>query len=337
MTRWIAPLRGSSCLKAEEFCLRSHLGNQCLRICVRIYPSVAVTLFLFFRSPRMDFLVLFLLYLALVLLGFVMICIGSKTHYLQGLISRGAQVTVMLGDHLNTTSLKGLTSQGALVVKNLPASAGDKRDAGSTPGSGSSLGGGHGNPLQRSCLGNPMDRGAWWATVHVVTKSWRRPSTHTHTHTRKACQFSIRTKRWCHFYLFVHLFFYLRQLWYIPKLSFSRLAVSLDLMPIIGHGCEKCMPGGPWWVKLGLVWTESWTSGYPHSRDQSEQNWGEVPWEGVGWEGPGLMPSGLWDFGLNAGQGKVLLAVHISITWSSPSAHLPLPEDLQLVPCVTLG
>ena len=90
----------------------------------------------------MDFLVLFLLYLALVLLGFVMICIGSKTHYLQGLISRGAQVTVMLGDHLNTTSLKGLTSQGALVVKNLPASAGDKRDAGSTPGSGRFPGGG---------------------------------------------------------------------------------------------------------------------------------------------------------------------------------------------------
>ena len=42
--------------------------------------------------PRMDSLVLFLLYLALVLVGFVMICIGSKTHYLQGLISRGAQI-----------------------------------------------------------------------------------------------------------------------------------------------------------------------------------------------------------------------------------------------------
>ena len=63
---------------------------------------------LFFRSPGMDFLVLFLLYLALVLLGFVMICVGSKTHYLQGLISRGAQVTVMLEDHLDTTSVKGL-------------------------------------------------------------------------------------------------------------------------------------------------------------------------------------------------------------------------------------
>ena len=57
------------------------------------------------------------------------------------------------------------------VVKNLPASTGASGDAGSIPGSGRSPGGGHGNPLQYSCLGNPMDRGAWWATVHGVTKS----------------------------------------------------------------------------------------------------------------------------------------------------------------------
>ena len=44
-------------------------------------------------------------------------------------------------------------------------------DLGSTPGSGRSPGGGHGNPLQYSCLENPMDRGAWWATVHEVTES----------------------------------------------------------------------------------------------------------------------------------------------------------------------
>ena len=44
------------------------------------------------------------------------------------------------------------------------------RDTGSIPGSGRSPGGGHGNPLQCSCLGNPMHRGAWWATVHGVTK-----------------------------------------------------------------------------------------------------------------------------------------------------------------------
>ena len=46
------------------------------------------------------------------------------------------------------------------------------RDAGLIPGSGRSPGGGNGNPLQYSCLENPMDRGAWWATVHGVTKSW---------------------------------------------------------------------------------------------------------------------------------------------------------------------
>ena len=57
---------------------------------------------------------------------------------------------------------------GASVVKNLPVSA---EDEGSMPGLGRSPGGGNGNPLQHSCLGYPMDRGAWTATVHVVTKS----------------------------------------------------------------------------------------------------------------------------------------------------------------------
>ena len=55
------------------------------------------------------------------------------------------------------------------MVKNLPASGGD---AGLIPGSGRSLGDGNGNPLQYSCLGNPMDREAWQATVHGVEKSW---------------------------------------------------------------------------------------------------------------------------------------------------------------------
>jgi len=57
---------------------------------------------------------------------------------------------------------------GDSVVKNPPANAGD---AGSIPGSGRSPGGGNGNPLQYSCLENSMDRGAWQATVHGVTKS----------------------------------------------------------------------------------------------------------------------------------------------------------------------
>ena len=57
------------------------------------------------------------------------------------------------------------------MVKNPPASAGDIRDVGSIPGSGQSHGGGHCNPLQYSCLQNPMDRGAWQATDHSVTES----------------------------------------------------------------------------------------------------------------------------------------------------------------------
>ena len=56
------------------------------------------------------------------------------------------------------------------MVKNPLANAGDIRDAGSIPGLGISPGGGHGNPLQYSCLENPTDRGAWWATVHRVAE-----------------------------------------------------------------------------------------------------------------------------------------------------------------------
>ena len=60
------------------------------------------------------------------------------------------------------------------MVKNPPASAGDVRDSGSIPALGRSPGGGHGNPLQYSCLGILMDRGGWQAIVHRVTKSWIR-------------------------------------------------------------------------------------------------------------------------------------------------------------------
>ena len=60
------------------------------------------------------------------------------------------------------------------MVKNLPAKVGD---AGLIPGLKRSPGGGNGNPLQYSCLENPIDRGAWWATVHGVTKSQTEVST----------------------------------------------------------------------------------------------------------------------------------------------------------------
>ena len=63
-----------------------------------------------------------------------------------------------------------------LVVKNLPANAGDIRDVDSIPGLGRSSGGGNGTPLQYSCWENSMDRGAWWATENWVSRErlrWR--------------------------------------------------------------------------------------------------------------------------------------------------------------------
>ena len=72
---------------------------------------------------------------------------------------------------LHSLPSKGLwASQVALVIKNPSASTGDIRDAGLIPGLGRSPGGGLGNPLQYSCLENPMDRRAGWATVHRITE-----------------------------------------------------------------------------------------------------------------------------------------------------------------------
>ena len=65
---------------------------------------------------------------------------------------------------------------GGSVVKNLPASTEDAGDTSLIPGSGQSPGGGNGNPLQYSCLGNPMDRGAWWTTVSGFAKSQKQLS-----------------------------------------------------------------------------------------------------------------------------------------------------------------
>ena len=62
----------------------------------------------------------------------------------------------------------------ALAVKNPPANAGDARDVGTIPGSGRTPGGEHGNPLQYSCLEDPVNRGAWWSVVHWVAQSQTR-------------------------------------------------------------------------------------------------------------------------------------------------------------------
>ena len=70
------------------------------------------------------------------------------------------------------------THTGGVVVKNPPANAGVSSDTRLIPGSGRSPGGGNGNPLQYSCLGNPLDRGSWWAAVCGVAESQTRLSTH---------------------------------------------------------------------------------------------------------------------------------------------------------------
>ena len=78
----------------------------------------------------------------------------------------------IISNHIELKSFFNKASQVALVVKNTSANAAGVRNVGSLPGLGRSHGGGHGNPLWYSCLENPMDRGAWQATVPRVTKSW---------------------------------------------------------------------------------------------------------------------------------------------------------------------
>ena len=237
-------------MKTGEFCLRSRLGNQCLRICVGIYPSVVVTLFLFFHSPRMDFLVLFLLYLALVLLGFVMICVGSKTHYLQGLTSRGAQVTVMLGEHVNTTSLKGLGFSRGASGKESACQCREQKRRGFNPWV-------RKVPWRRAWQPTPVflpgkshrqrSLMGYSSCSHKESDTTERTRTHTHTHTHtKGSPIFHQNKK-------VMPFLFVRSLVlsFMAVLLYSKASIlktgcfSLDLMPVIGHGCEKCMSGGP--------------------------------------------------------------------------------------------
>ena len=97
-----------------------------------------------------------------------------------------------------------------LVVKNIPANAGDVTEASSIPRLGRSPGGGHGSPLQYPCLENPMDRETWQSAVHRVIRSWARLkplSTHTHTHTSLVGSdeitflFFLPVSVWCFLYI----------------------------------------------------------------------------------------------------------------------------------------
>ena len=99
------------------------------------------------------------------------VCLFNNIMHIQGLAQTLLVATDRNSNSLNLKEKVGFP--GSTVVKNLPANAGD---AGSVPGSGRSSGGRNGNPLQYSCLENPMDRGVWRATIHGVAQSRTRHS-----------------------------------------------------------------------------------------------------------------------------------------------------------------
>ena len=128
-------------------------------------------------------------------------------------------------------------SRVALVVKKLPANAGDVRDMGLALGSGRFPGGGHGNPLQCSCLENAMDRGAWRATVHGVAKSWirlKRLSMHA-----RISLIYITASFSCLAKWFSHTYAYLSVLSHI--LSHFRLLQNIEYMSLCST-VDPCCP-----------------------------------------------------------------------------------------------
>ena len=109
---------------------------------------------------------------------------GRSPHHITALPRRGKQCIGSLAPkagailHLHQAKQSACGFPGEPMVKNLPARAGNAGDTSLIPGWGRSPGAGNGNPLQYSCLGNSMDRGAWLATVHAVAKSPTQLSTH---------------------------------------------------------------------------------------------------------------------------------------------------------------
>ena len=97
------------------------------------------------------------------------------------------------------------------------------RDTGSIPGLGRFLGGGNGNPLQYSCLENPMERGPWWATVYRVTKSQTQLNDQAHTSLHRSLKGSLES------YLFI-----------IPFAHFFRGKYSSNFKVQIKYKCLKC-------------------------------------------------------------------------------------------------
>ena len=121
--------------------------------------------------------------LSLHIYTYIQIFISKYIHTQATKITNIQCLIILLYFYFNSTHRSLRAPQVALVVKNLPAAARDARDMGSIPGLGRSSGGGNGNPLQYSCLGNPMDKGAWWAAVCKGRKESDTTEATEHRHT----------------------------------------------------------------------------------------------------------------------------------------------------------
>ena len=165
------------------------------------------------------------------------------------------QLVQTIGGKWKLTAWKQLrgASRVALVVKILPASAGDAGDMGSVPGWGRSPGGGYGNPLQYSCLGNPMDRGPWRATVHGAAKSQARLKWLS-THTCKLYMEKVEVER---FYLKLTKDPFVPGPPAINKMSGSGVKLS-GFRSLESFWAALCLPfrprKGKITVKIGFVW-----------------------------------------------------------------------------------
>ena len=143
-------------------------------------------------------------------------------------------------------------SQAALVVMNSPAHAWDLRDL----GLGRYAGGGHSHPLQFSCLENPMDRGAWWATIHRVVKTQtqlRWLSTHARTYRQILC-YCASLCRYCFFLFFTKWMFMITQLQQVYGCHLSNSICSLHVS--VSHfDNSQCFTLFHYYICYGGLWS----------------------------------------------------------------------------------
>ena len=174
-------------------------------------------------------------------------------------------------------------SQVALVIKTFPANAGDIRDVDSIPRWGRSPGERNGNPLQYSCLECPMDRGAWRATVHGVSKSWtwlKRLSSHVILSREKRSRF--QSKFSCVSILFSDTFesFVLINVSHGWQITEGQIEKESSIWLLMDRGQSECreLNGGSVAPKAGSLRTKAWcflgNSGIGHIEEVQSGEWG---------------------------------------------------------------